>query len=79
MKKIILTIAIVLGIGFGVSAQSDAFFTQSFSEYRDADEEMPLLPYAHNLSEHQSAAPLGSGLLILAGLGLGYATLRKKS
>ena len=79
MKKIILTIAIVLGIGFGVSAQSDAFFTQSFSEYRNADEEMPLLPYAHNLSEHQSAAPLGSGLLILAGLGLGYATLRKKS
>ena len=44
MKKIILTIAIVLGIGFGVSAQSDAFFTQSFSEYRNADEEMPLLP-----------------------------------
>ena len=40
MKKIILTIAIVLGIGFGVNAQSDAFFTQSFSEYRDADEEI---------------------------------------
>ena len=78
MKKIILTIAIVLGIGFGVSAQSDAFFTQSFSEYRNTDEVTPLLPYAHNLSEHQSA-PLGSGLLILAGLGLGYATLRKKS
>ena len=78
MKKIILTIAIVLGIGFGVSAQSDAFFTQSFSEYRNADEVTPALPYAHNLREHQSA-PLGSGLLILAGLGLGYATLRKKS
>ncbi|MBE6345656.1 MAG: hypothetical protein E7067_00365 [Lentimicrobiaceae bacterium] len=79
MKKIILTIAIVLGIGFGVSAQSDAFFTQSFSEYRNTDEVTPALPYAHNLEAHQPAAPLGSGLLILAGLGLGYATLRKKS
>ena len=78
MKKIILTIAIVLGIGFGVNAQSDAFFTQSFSEYRSADEVTPALPYKHNLDAHQSA-PLGSGLLILAGLGLGYATLRKKS
>ena len=80
MKKIILTIAIVLGIGFGVNAQSDAFFTQSISEYRNADEVTPALPYAHDLEYHQPATtPLGSGLLVLAGLGLGYATLRKKS
>ena len=78
MKKIILTIAIVLGIGFGASAQSDGFFAQSFGEYRDSSEgKLPALPNAHNLTEHQSA-PLGSGLLLLAGMGLGYAALRKK-
>ena len=78
MKKIVLTIAIVLGIGFGASAQSDAFFTQSFSEYRNADDDvfLPALPYAHNSEDHEPA-PLGTGLLLLAGMGIGYA-IRKK-
>ena len=77
MKKIILTIAIVLGIGFGASAQSDAFFTQNFSEYREAaDTETPRLP-GHALITNQDA-PVGTGLLLLAGMGLGYAALRKK-
>lgn len=80
MKKVILTIAIILGLGAGVNAQSDAFFTQSFSTYRevgtDIDEETPRLPY-HELTTNQDA-PLGTGLLLLAGLGLGYAALRKK-
>ncbi|MBR7176155.1 MAG: hypothetical protein IKD32_02495 [Bacteroidales bacterium] len=77
MKKIILTIAIVLGIGFGVNAQSDAFFTQSFSDYRNSDDvETPRLP-AHALTSNQDA-PVGTGLLLLAGMGLGYAALRKR-
>ena len=77
MKKIILTIAIVLGIGFGVNAQSDAFFTQSFSDYRNSDGvETPRLP-AHALTSNQDA-PVGTGLLLLAGMGLGYAALRKR-
>ena len=77
MKKIILTIAIVLGIGFGVNAQSDAFFTQSFSDYRNSDDvETPRLP-AHALTSDQDA-PVGTGLLLLAGMGLGYAALRKR-
>ena len=80
MKKVILTIAIVLGIGFGAVAQSDAFFTQSFSEYRDAEASIssvtPRIP-AHNLTTNQDA-PLGTGLLLLAGMGLGYAAMKKK-
>ena len=77
MKKIILTIAIVLGIGFGVNAQSDAFFTQSFSDYRNSDDVgTPRLP-AHALTSNQDA-PVGTGLLLLAGMGLGYAALRKR-
>ncbi|MBQ2852823.1 MAG: hypothetical protein IJE76_05465 [Bacteroidales bacterium] len=77
MKKIILTIAIVLGIGFGVNAQSDAFFTQSFSDYRDVENiETPRIPN-HALTTNQDA-PVGTGLLLLAGMGLGYAALRKR-
>ena len=77
MKKFITTIAIALSLGFSANAQSDAFFTQSFSEYRDAEEVLPALPYAHNLGEHQ-AAPLGTGILLLAGMGLAYA-IRKNN
>lgn len=78
MKKVIATLAIILGLGTGVSAQSDAFFTQSFSDYREAvDTETPRLP-DHNLMTNQNA-PVGTGLLLLAGMGLGYAALRKKN
>lgn len=83
MKKVVLTIAIVLGIGFGASAQSDGFFSERQSAYRIYDEEeeiLPALPYSHNLLEHQpaKAVPVGSGLLLLTGMGLGYAALRKR-
>ncbi|MBR7176395.1 MAG: hypothetical protein IKD32_03745 [Bacteroidales bacterium] len=84
MKKIILTIAIVLGIGFGVSAQSDSFFatTSTYTEYRETEwGELPILPNQHNIvGDYKAAedAPVGTGLLLLAGMGLGYAALRKR-
>ena len=84
MKKILFTIAIVLTMVLGASAQSDGFF----KNYRDdvygdrsgssSDPLMPALPGggvgAYNTDQ---GAPLGSGLLMLTALGAGYA-LRKR-
>lgn len=88
MKKIIATIAITLGLCFSVSAQYndvmqyngiDGFFAKEVGEYHDIDNFTPALPNDHNLGYHQPASvPLGSGVLLLAGLGLGYSVLRKR-
>lgn len=62
-----------------VSAQGDGFFTSNYSNYEDRAEgfgELPGLPGSHGL-DYDVAAPLGSGLVILAGLGLGYALRRR--
>lgn len=79
MKKLIAIAVIILGFGVSVSAQSDSFFTQTYSTYREAETayiDTPRLPY-HALEENQDA-PLGAGLLLLTGMGLGYAALRKR-
>lgn len=80
MKKIITAIAIILVLGSAVNAQSDGFFSQqSFIEYRSSSDnmytELPRIP-DHGLTTNQDA-PLGSGLLLLAGMGLAYG-MRKK-
>ena len=73
MRKYIITIIFALGLGMSLNAQSDGFFT-----YNNVDDKRtewglePALPYAHGLDGHQSSAPLGSGLLILGALALGY-------
>ena len=78
MKKIILAIALFAAVS--ANAQNDGFFTSSynFEQNRNtpgwADEIS--LP-GHGLDTNQ-AAPLGSGLLVLAGLGVAYA-MRKKN
>ncbi|MBR4837826.1 MAG: hypothetical protein IK004_05245 [Bacteroidales bacterium] len=85
MKKILFTIAIVLTMVLGASAQSDGFF----KNYRDdvygdrsgsgSDPLMPALPGggvgAYNTDQ---GAPLGSGLLVLTALGAGYAVARRR-
>lgn len=80
MKRIVLSIALVLTLGLSVNAQSDGFFK---STYQDANEEArtgtvgatPGLPgYGGN---EDVDAPLGSGLLLLAGMGAAYALRRK--
>ena len=79
MRKYIITIIFALGLGMSLNAQSDGFFT-----YNNVDEKRtewglePALPYAHGLDGHQSSAPLGNGLLLLAGLGITYASTKKK-
>lgn len=90
MKKYILTIALAIGFGMNLNAQigqsgkSDSFFSSNkYSEYREGDGSfgtMPLLPGHNTLNDYDAdpkQVPVGSGLLLLAGLGLGYASLRK--
>ena len=79
MKKVLVTLSLVLTLGLGASAQSDAFFSYSDVETpnRTGTESgaMPGLPM-RNQSADQTA-PLGSGLLLLAGMGAAYALRRK--
>ena len=85
MKKVLLTLAVVMTFGLCASAQSDGFFKNSKNDgYSDrggsgSDPLMPALP-GGGVGELNSdqGAPLGSGLLVLTALGAGYAALRKR-
>ena len=89
MKKLVLTIAIVLGMALGASAQHFGDNGQQQGgglfgrgETRDADNggntAAPLMP-EHGLNTNQNAeTPLGSGALLLIGFGAAYA-LSKRS
>ncbi len=89
MKKLVLTIAIVLGMALGASAQHFGDNGQQQGgglfgrgETCDADNggntAAPLLP-GHGLNTNQDAeTPLGSGALLLVGFGAAYA-LSKRS
>ena len=90
MKKIILAIALFVALGLSANAQSDGFFSSSYTydENRNAPDadgwelfNMPSI-IGHGYIVDQNAdpdpAPVGSGLLILAGLGVAYA-MRKKN
>ena len=86
MKKLALTIAILLGMTFGASAQ---FFGDNepqqkggglfgYGQTRDGEQggsATPLLPI-HGQTENQDA-PLGSGALLLIGFGAAYAMSKK--
>lgn len=82
MKKKLFLAAIAMMLGCSISfAQNDAFFTSSYSEYREVDNEwgvMPILPSEHGGLMDYTAVPAGSGLLILAGMGLAYG-LKKRN
>lgn len=92
MKKLVLTIAIVLGMTFGASAQ---YFTKNdqpnqggglFGRGMVSDEVyygaggynggLPLLPF-HN-QEGDQDAPLGGGALLLIGFGAAYAASKRR-
>ena len=93
MKKLVLTIAIVLGITFGASAQyfanNDAQPNQGgglFGRGMVSDEMfygaagtngLPLLPL-HGQTENQDVLPLGSGALLLIGFGAAYAASKRR-
>lgn len=82
MKKILLVLAIVFTMCFGVKAQhgnTDAFFNNCESDNRTGEENAFSmgLPSDHGLTT-DAYAPLGSGLLILSALGGGYLIAKKK-
>ena len=89
MKKVILSIALVLIFGLVANAQKAGGKDDFFTDWKDLDnglEEqiddlpnpygLPVLPGGHGDSG-DSPAPLGSGLLILTALGGAYAITRK--
>ena len=61
---------------------TDGFFTTNYQEYRENDQwinGLPVLPSSHGLDLDVAAeAPVGSGLLMLLGMGLGYMTIANK-
>ena len=86
MRKLLVTFAIVATLGFSANAQfqsntqSDGFFSSTTPSdgYRTetgSGELLPTLPFRNGTGDN--AAPIGSGLLLLAGMGLAYAAKRK--
>ena len=77
MKKLVLTIAIVLGMGLATSAQG-LFDRGPETDYSNRDGGLltPGLP-KHNEGTNQPA-PLGGGALLLIGFGAAYAMTKKK-
>lgn len=67
-----------------VQTYTDGFFESPRVGYRAEDSEwgvMPLLPQTHGYHYDYPAwveVPVGSGWLLLAGMGVGYALMRRK-
>ena len=85
MKKLILTIAIILGMGTMSFAQFEGevyeeagLFGKGPGLFRDRGEDI-LMPN-HNLDGDQDAEeiPLGSGIAVLVSLGGAYAIAKKR-
>lgn len=75
MKKILL-LATAIILSFNILAQSDGFFND-WKNIEDRDEILPEFPDYHG-DLYNSDAPIGSGVLILATIGIGYAALKRK-
>ncbi len=86
MKRILMTMAVVLALGFGAMAQErnglfnmgptsseDGFFTSG-----NRDESLLNLPTTHG-SDSDVTAPLGSGVAVLLGLGAAYLVTKKRN
>ena len=93
MKKLTLTIAIILGITMTSFAQSGLFQRDynaangksgyvyfernSTALFASNDAIEPLMP-SHGSEDNESAAPLGSGIAVLMGLGAAYMVAKKR-
>ena len=85
MKKLIMTIAIVLGLGMSTFAQEvevveeRGLFGKGFGIFRGGDEGDPLMPVIPEMGENGDVdAPLGSGIALLMGLGGAYLVGKKR-
>lgn len=84
MKKVVITTAMIILMGLGsiIMAQSDGFFgytdmTNRTDNY-DPTSPFPGLPGQHGQIGDAVSAPVGTGVLLLAGFGVAYAMYRKK-
>ena len=89
MKKLIMTIAIVLGLSMTTIAdpnggglfQRGATSEQYFNNNRQTDEGCPLLPnhggWLNWDADQEPEAPIGGGALLLIGFGAAYAMSRR--
>lgn len=77
MKKLALTIAIVLTMGLSASAQS---MLQKEDHFRDnAELTTPVIPnYGQTSDQNGENGPLGSGIAVLLGLGAAYMVGKKR-
>ena len=89
MKKLALTIAIVLGLSMTTFANPDGgglfqrgeVSPETSAIYGNRDNSSGLLLPGHNLSENQDAddpTPLGSGIAVLMSLGAAYLVGKKR-
>ena len=80
MKKLALTIAIVLTMGLSALAQDGGLLNRgvSFEKQNREDPMMPTLP-GHGATDDQDATPLGSGVAVLLGLGAAYLVGKKRN
>ena len=78
MKKLALTIAIVLGLSMATFAQGGLFQRGTTDENTSNRTSMPTLP-GHNQDGNQDGgeSPLGSGIVALVGLGAAYLVGKK--
>ncbi|MGN0032660.1 MAG: hypothetical protein ACI358_02625 [Candidatus Limimorpha sp.] len=83
MKKLLLTLSIIASIGLSTEAQTDLFFND-YKDSRSLENGLIETPqffgcdYDFNGMNGSPNAPVGSGLLILTTLGIGYSVARKK-
>ncbi|MBR4390606.1 MAG: hypothetical protein IKT08_00655 [Bacteroidales bacterium] len=82
MKKLILTLAIVLGMTMTTFAEGGGLFERGNSNRENSGminrDGIPSLPGEHGLSGNQDAnTPVGSGIAVLIGLGAAYALSKK--
>ena len=81
MKKVVLTIAIVMALAVSASAQIDGMFRGGDCDNGGSrDPGMPMVPTGYEVGKvpDSDALPLGSGLLILTALGAGYAMKKSR-
>ena len=79
MKKLTLTIAIVLGLSMTTFAEGNpggGLFQRGASteemEYANRDVAMPVLPTHGLQNNYDATGPVGSGIAVLLGLGAAY-------
>jgi len=85
MKKLAITLAIVLGMTFAGMAQQQggglfergAVLEEAYNDYNYREGSGLILPGTHGGND-DADAPLGSGLLLLAGMGAAYLLKNKK-